>query len=245
MHLASHFCSGFCIGSIISSFGWVPGRSLFRFPVLIGVGAMLPDLDGISVFFNHKVYYGNAWYSHHGAFHSLLGIAFLSLLFTLIITIVWNPNGHCKNSLPSLRIFALLYLGNIIHIIEDLPCPLGPWQGLMILWPLLPNRFGGWSHIWWLNEYLMVVLFGSALSSLVIFEIIALRPSARSRLLKGMIILINLYALFLTFRFVIVSRYINPIQWQEYQKTLLGNSIYTLVKSLNTMIQHIWVWEIL
>jgi len=246
LHLVSHFCSGFCVGSILFRFGkGVPGVSTFTFPVLIGTGAMLPDLDGISIFFDHEVYYGSSWYSHHGALHSLIGIIPLSLILASIITIFWNRSKRCTPFRSLLLIFALLYSGNIIHVIGDLPCPLGPWWGLMMFWPVSTHRFGGWSHIWWLNEYLMMVLFIGALSSFVILGIMAKWPSTQSRRLETILILINLSVLFFLIRFIIVSRYIDPIQWQEYQTALLGEPLYTFLKSWNNTIQHIWIREIL
>ena len=246
MHLISHFCSGFCIGSIFSSFiRKTPITSLFTFPVLIALGSIFPDLDGISVFFNHKVYYETFWYSHHGAFHSLLGIAPFSLLFSAIITFVRNRSTYASFYRSLFPIFGLIFFGNIIHILEDLPCPLGPWHGLMIFWPLSSNRFGGWAHIWWLNEYLMVLLFSGMLSSLLLLGYMKAWPSTRPKLLKTTLIIINLIVLFFSIRFVIVSRYMNPTQWQEYQRALLGDSFYTFVKFWNVVIQHIWMQEIL
>lgn len=245
MHLLSHFCSGFCIGSIFSLLGRQEGASSFTFPVLIGVGAVLPDLDGISVFFNHSVYYGSLWYSHHGALHSLLGMAPLSFLLASLITRCLNRRAAGTRSRSPWLIFIPLYAGHVLHILEDLPCPAGPWGGLMTFWPLVFRRFGGWAHIWWVNEYLMVVLLSGALGSLVLLKIMQAWPSARPKLMATLLISINLWALFLALRFVLVSKYTDPLQWEEYQKALLGGPLYAFVRSWNTCIQPIWIREVL
>jgi hypothetical protein len=245
LHLVSHFGSGFVFGSVLAPFvSRRLGVPLLHLPTIIAVGTVLPDIDGVSVFFNHAVYYNQSWYSHHGCLHSLFGIIPCSLLFGLIITRVGKNNTLYRFPIHFLLVFAALYIGNIVHLAEDLPTPSGPWGGLMIWWPFTLQRFGGWSHIWWLNEYLMAVSILGLLSSFTLLRMMTAWPT-RANQISVILIASDVILLVCLVRFVIVSRYITPLQWQEYQKGLLGESFYTYIRSLNDMLQGIWIREIL
>lgn len=246
MHLISHIGSGICLGSIVYSLKrGNHEKSPFTIPLLIGAGAMLPDLDGVSIFFNHSVYYSSFWYSHHGALHSLFGIIPVSILVSLLITRVGRRVFENKFLHSHLSIFGLLYIGSVIHILEDLPCPPGPWQGLMVFWPLSTERYGGWGNIWWLDEYSMAVTTIGSICSMIILLVIANRQWARVAMLKALLVCSNSYVLFLTIRFVLFSKYVDPVQWEAHQRVLLGDFIYSVVKSWNVMIEHIWVRELI
>jgi len=245
MHLISHFGSAFCVGSLLSPYSTKFGTfSRFSFPAIVATGALLPDIDGISVLFNHRVYYGTYWYSHHGAVHSLSGILFLSITFALVISVLSTRSLQFQLRRLGI-IIASLYLGSIIHLIEDIPCPPGPWGGLMLFWPLSCHRFGGWSHIWWVNEYLIAVSFFGALSIFVIMLIFRYYSSIYLKRLEWALIPLSLLILLLVAKYVIVSRYVNPVQWKTYQISLLTEPPYNFIKFWNDKIQCIWVKEFL
>ncbi len=248
MHLISHFCSGFCAGSLMPRPSEEDSQalSILTVPTLTATGAVLPDLDGISVFFNHQIYYGPYAYSHHGSLHSPLGIFPLCLLLSYLFSRCregWSQRGLSRSYVSY---FIPLYLGSLLHLLEDLPCPPEPWGGLMILWPFSVQRFGGWAHIWFLNEFLMVFTFGASCLSLCLLVIIAKRRLvAWSRFSRLVLVGVNLSSLLIVLVFVLVSRYESEEQWEQVQRALLGDGLHSLAGMLNRLVEAIWSREIL
>lgn len=241
MHLISHFSSGFCIGSFLFAIRSNGVKaSPFLLPMLIGIGATLPDLDGVTIIFNRSVYYGNFWYSHRGILHSLFGIMPIAIVIAFFLTSFSRLSNKTHLLCRGFLVFVLLYAGCVIHILEDLPCPSVPWGGLRVFWPLSDQRIGGWSHIWWLNEYVMTILTIGMLLSLLVKVLMTKKMFYSSKVPRLLLVLNNGVILFLTTRFVIVSRYQDHTQWQLYQKGLLGSKVYAFVSSINSIYNNIW-----
>ena len=247
MHLVSHFSSGLCIGSFFMPFlgKKIPESSPFLAPVVIGIGATLPDIDGVSVFLNHGVFYGSQWYSHHGVLHSPVGSFFLCFLPTLIVGIYSLWRSRYELIRYCLLYSTLLLIGCMLHIVEDLPCPGEPWWGIMIFWPLSSQRYGGWSHIYWVNEYLMVVLSCGALISLALLAVMKKIPAKFHLLAASLMIGISTVTLAIALRFTWISKFENPIQWERYQKGIIGEPLFILAKFVNSLVQEIWAKELL
>lgn len=246
MHLISHFCSGVCVGSLLSTFlSRSNTKQSLVIPLVMGVGALLPDIDGITVFFNHRIYYSSLWYSHHGILHTPFG----SLLVAVCVFLMTLFAREClkqKNSFKGLLfIFIMLYLGFLLHIAEDMPCPPGPWQGLMLLWPISEQRFGAWTHIWWTNEFLMVIFSCGAFLTWTL-SLMTARDRFTQIIQPAVLIFeVNLSVVMLAILFVFISRYQNPLQWEDYQLKVLGELFYSCVNWLNKSIEPIWLREIL
>lgn len=244
MHLISHFCSGVCVGSLLSTICFRNSRKQPAvIPLAVGLGAILPDLDGITIFFSHRIYYSSLWYSHHGISHTLFGsllIVICLFVITTVVMICFNKNSY--NSL--LSVYTLLYLGCLLHIAEDMPCPPGPWHGFMLLWPVSEQRFGAWSHIGWIDEFLMVIFLVGVLFTCIL-SLMMTENNCRRIVQPGILIFeVNLMVVMLALLFIFMSRYQNPSQWEEYQSKILGESLYSCINWLNKIIEPIWSHEI-
>jgi hypothetical protein len=236
VHILSHFGTGFCVGAGIAAIG---GRARFDVSLWMGLGAVLPDLDGLTVFFDHKVYYSRYWFSHHGALHSPVVAATAVLLSQLLVLPMRGLEGSSRWRVP---VFVLI--GWLIHLLEDLPCPAGPWGGLPLLWPISSQRFGGWTHIWWLNEYLIAVLGLGALLAGLGLAFARWGPNAWARAAFLGVIAWATSALFLAAHFVATSRYESPRQWESYQRRRMGDGLYSLVHKANSEVAPIWSKQI-
>src|SRR5215210_4620460 len=150
MHFISHFSSGFCLGACLLPLNRrFPRTVSLAAPTLVAIGSLLPDLDGISVFFAHNVYYGSKWFSHRGALHTPLGI--LPLLILIVYGTPTETGGQDPPRDERGALLGFLYLGSLLHMVEDMMTPPGPWAGLMMLWPLSQRRAGGFARIFWVN----------------------------------------------------------------------------------------------
>jgi len=209
----------------------------------VAIGSLLPDLDGISVFFAHNVYYGSKWFSHRGALHTPLGI--LPLLILIVYGTPTETGGQDPPRDERGALLGFLYLGSLLHMVEDMMTPPGPWAGLMMLWPLSQRRAGGFARIFWVNEYLIAVLSVAALLSLALLLLMKRTPMPLRKVVAGLMILTSLGGLAETARFISVSEFKNPSQWKTYQQDLLGESLYNSIHHLVLSTQDIWVREIL
>jgi hypothetical protein len=241
MHLISHLGSSIVLATTIALFLNENNRYKNKYNIitLVGVGGILPDIDAISVLFDHSIFYSNAWYSHHGAMHSVFGIIPLAMTLS-ILSLYFKVNAGLTHIHKILAFnFAMIYLGCIIHQMEDLPSPEGPWGGLLLFWPISNERFGGWSHFWWQNEYLETLFFVAAVYSLLLYHVYTkyfqIKKIAFYALLAG-----NVGAIYLGSKFTLTSRYYDHPHWIIYQKKLLGDSIYSAINSFNRAYEMIW-----
>ncbi len=247
MHLVSHFCSALCAGVAASAL--LRDRthgSLFTVPLLLGAGAVLPDIDSVSVLVSHQVFYASSWYSHRGMAHSPFGALLLAAAAATMAGSFRKGTAWLAPARPWLVRFTCLSLGALLHIVEDLPCPRDPWQGLMLLFPLSDHRFGGWGHIFWVNEFLMVLFSAGALASAGLLLFLQRRPKPRrAGPITGLLVGLDAAVLALALVFVTVSRYESPEQWQRHQERLMGPALYRAAKSLNQAVEPIWSRELL
>lgn len=164
--------------------------------VLMGaIGGAFPDLDTITIWpgFDQiagswlgvsgaDLYFDQAWYSHQGFFHSLLGM----IVFTLLLW--WSSSHVYANSLrraPNtasafgyLRpYFVAFALGFGLHLLGDLFTPGGPWGGICLFYPF-DAYVGGWGKVWWWNNYdvALILVLGILINffSLVSFSMLSL-----------------------------------------------------------------------
>lgn len=232
---------GFCIGTLLAK----PNKNRprynlnYKIPLLVSIGSVIPDLDSISVFFNHSIYYSDKWFSHRGALHSFGGVICMSAImvgFYYIGTLIKKKSSHPKFPAAS---FIYLCLGGIIHLLADLPTPAEPWNGIMLFWPLSTTHVGGYGHIWWVNETLMLLFVMGATVCMVSFYIKVNYHKAK-KYCNSIIIATNLAVFSLAVYFIINSRFIEPKQWEAYQISILGKPIYSVIHNLNKCILFIW-----
>lgn len=145
-----------------------------------GVGAALPDVDTITLWHRFDnvigafldlsargkdIYFGNHWYSHHNASHSLAAGAAMALLLALFLYLAqgfsfWRTSSFDLRK--STKWYSLaLFAGYTMHLMGDLPTPGYIWEGIKLLWPL-PTAMGGTGHLWWWNNYDIFLLFLTA-----------------------------------------------------------------------------------
>lgn len=247
MTLLTHVLTGVCAGCVAApilekKFSIRSGTSVF----LVGLGAFLPDMDGITILFSHKTYYGTAWYSHHGAMHSLSGIALIALAIAALSLGVRRLSGKKADTRRFVQESLLIYFGSIIHLLGDLPTPPGHWLGLKLFWPFSDRIFGGWSRVWWINYYLIFFLSQIFTISLVLLGMnhFLRRGRLRSSLMI-LLVLINLAALGETVRYILTSHYLDRTQWSAYQHQLLGSSICNRFARISKKVFILWQKEIL
>ncbi len=163
----AHCATGLAAGGVVLPF--IKNffkTSYFALIVIFFISALLPDIDGLSIAFNHKVYFGKKWYSHHMFTHSFIGALVLSFIiavfyyfFATVIQGVRNLFRREKRLLENrgmrfLGAWLASFIGCIVHFLGDLPTPPGPWQGIALMWPSTAH-YGGWSNIFWHNWYLI------------------------------------------------------------------------------------------
>ena len=170
MDILTHTLSGIAVGTVISGFSRNGFKSKFEVIVFSAIGGALPDIDAISLWsgfdktfgklfrLNHPgkdIYVSKFWYSHHGFFHSLLASLILAFVIGLLFYAIQRrtTNYSLWDSLKANGfILTGFILGFIIHLLEDMPTPVGAWGGVRLLWPS-KLYFGGTGDIWWWNNY--------------------------------------------------------------------------------------------
>ena len=168
MDIISHTLTGLAVGTVASSFSKESWNSRFSIVFFGGLAGALPDLDAISKWsrfdetigemFNlahtgSQIYYGKFWYSHHGAFHSLVAPILLSLFVLTMVAAIrrFRSIDLLKQHLNSHSTKYLAFcLGFIFHLFEDMPTPASVWGGVNFFFPG-SSYVGGFGKIWWWN----------------------------------------------------------------------------------------------
>lgn len=237
-----HCASGVGVGGVLSpvlnkSFK-VPYRAL---TVIFIISSLLPDIDAVSLLFNHRIYFGKWWYSHHMLGHSLIGAAVFAIIIALIyITIAIALRGmrnlFRREKLPlegRIRRFigALLaaYIGCLAHFLGDLPTPPGPWGGIALMWPKM-EMYGGWGKIYWHNYYIIYLSIAFLIGYLAVQFVAGAFSSVRIKytqwagyLFRGISVIMSLFFLYKVALFVQESDYrsMGREKWIQYNRTLV------------------------
>jgi hypothetical protein len=106
--------------------------------------------------------------------------------------------------------------GGVIHLAGDLPTPPDPWGGIPLFFPLAA-RFGGWSHLGWVNEALFYLLGAAALAAGALAAAHHLSPPAGKPWLRAALAAVAGLALVGTVWFASISHYEGPAQWRSWQ----------------------------
>ncbi len=132
------------------------------------IASVFPDIDGLSLFISHKIYYGKEWYSHHMFGHSIaaalvtgLVMAFLYLLGATTVRGTANLFRRDKvllekRSLRFMGAFLAAFIAYGSHLAGDILTPPGPWGGIALFWPDKTMQ-GGWGRIFWHNWHIIYI----------------------------------------------------------------------------------------
>jgi membrane-bound metal-dependent hydrolase YbcI (DUF457 family) len=265
MDIITHTLSGVAIGTVVISFSQKGYKEKLKILAFSGFGAVLPDLDAISLWsgfdntfgrlFNldhsgKEIYFSKFWYSHHAFLHSLLAsllIAFLIWNFIYFLFSKQKPrsfNGLISQLKGQKLILIGFVAGFIIHLLEDMPTPSCVWGGVNLFWPS-KTYIGGTGDIWWWNNYdifLIVIL--------IILINLAILASTRLIKFKPTRWTISVFTIGLILSIVqIKSRDFNfnytghtlrynefELKSKEIQKDILGNKIYNFMVSFDNKI---------
>jgi len=189
MDIVSHTLTGVAVGTVAATIS----NGLWKRKGLIilsgGFGGALPDLDAISLWskfdstigsllgLSHsgkEIYFGKFWYSHHGAFHSLIAPILLILLIVLINALL-KKRFKISSVLESLKsnkyLMLAFFFGFIFHLFEDMPTPASVWGGVNLFFPSA-SYVGGFGIIWWWNNYDLVLIISGVIVLNLLINII-------------------------------------------------------------------------
>ncbi|MCL2334698.1 MAG: metal-dependent hydrolase [Endomicrobia bacterium] len=225
-------------------------------------GAVLPDLDAISLWskfdgtfgkifaLEHSgryIYSAKFWYSHHAFMHSVFaGILTAASAGAACFFIKKAARPPAFENIKKFFISKKLYFagflsGWLLHLLGDLPTPAAAWGGIRMWFPL-KAYVGGSGKIWWWNNYdifltaCAVIVINAALLSL-------------EKYLKGRIKILT-FAVFMSgflFAFYQIETrgfdfgYSGSTEkFQEYeqkskdvQKDILGGTLYKIMEKLD------------
>ena len=259
MDIISHTFTGVAIGTVVATASNLSGRKKGWIILLGGIGGAIPDFDAISLWSKfdstigsvlglghtgRSIYYGKFWYSHHGALHSVFAALFL--LFIAFLGIAMIRREYSFNAFKR-RIIRYRYgcssflLGYLLHLLEDMPTPSGPWGGVNLFFPS-KTYIGGYGKIWWWNNYDLVLIIFT-----VIFVNLSINLFSKRYYLKKMLASIGVFIFgFSLFIFQINNRPIdfsNSASYQEHereskriQKDILGDRLYQFMLSVDNKI---------
>ena len=154
-----------------------------------GFGGALPDLDAISLWskfdstfgellgLSHsgsQIYFGKFWYSHHGAFHSLLTPFVVVVVTFAIVCAIFKLrtlNLIRHNLAEHYLKYVAFYFGFTFHLFEDMSTPGSVWGGVNLFFPC-SSYIGGLGEIWWWNNYDLVLIIVSVIVINSVFNLI-------------------------------------------------------------------------
>ncbi len=243
MDIITHAISGIAVGSFIAG---IQQQKAVNKAGILGIsafGAILPDIDAISLWSKFDSTIGNIfqlehtgkdiytskfWYSHHGFMHSVtVSLLIVFVIYTFFYFILKNKKSSTFSEFISKnRMLGMAFcLGFFVHLIEDMPTPQGAWGGVNLFWPS-KAYFGGYGKIWWWNNY-DIFLIACTISVLNIFLIF-------SKLKRKIVVILSL--LFLISGFSVGCYNIQHRNFNFNEVTKQKNYAYLDQKSLE--IQH-------
>lgn len=258
MDILTHALSGVAIGTVIAGIAHSSIKQQIGYIAIGGFGAILPDIDAISLWSRfdasfgkllglaHRgkdIYSAKFWYSHHGFMHSIVACIAISILFCLLLHLIKTRFQPKELKLFPTRLFNNKYyllsfgLGFLLHLLGDLPTPSSSWGGINIFWPS-KQYLGGTGEIWWWNNYdIFLIISGIIISNLIVLLV----GKLQKRNIFKLTLTIFLLGFTLTF-FQIKTRPCNfayadhTTKYDQFeqesknvQKQILGNKLYKLM----------------
>lgn len=188
MDIFTHTLAGIAAASAIAGFSSRSLKDKFLMICCGAAGAMLPDLDAVTLWpafdtvigkavglsqTGRNIYCGHYWYSHHQFMHSLAGGVIFTLAGASIGYLYCRRRcGHRSASAIIMNISGFLlsfFFGYFMHLLGDLPTPDAVWNGIKLFWPLTTS-VGGFGYIWWWNNYdiFLIFLAGGTLNAVLV-----------------------------------------------------------------------------
>ncbi|NPA36383.1 MAG: metal-dependent hydrolase [Chlorobi bacterium] len=262
MAILTHTLSGIAVGTVMATFSKGKTKSKLFIAATGGLGGIFPDLDVISLWsgfdktigkiFNlshngRDIFSEQFWYSHHGILHSVTGILFVASIISVLFFIIsknlkpssLHKHNHFFNS--HILYFIAFFSGAIIHIIEDMPTPGGPWGGVMLFFPYT-KHFGGTGNIWWWNNYDIFIV---ALTVVFINITLLLIYNKSRPAIRHITVLILFVGISIVYHQINIRSYnfnkkdgINREEVsKEIQRRILGDEIYNMMIKFDNMIK--------
>ncbi len=195
------------------------------------LGAIAPDIDWITIFFDKETYFGFKWYSHHSFSHSIIGCLFLGLAFFFLYMGLEKLN-ICKyiNKKTISILIALFVFECLLHVFCDMVTIPGIWEGIPVFAPFSWKRYGGWSFMPW-RSYLTIYL---AVGSFMTFFFISF---IETKMKISKYVLPSVALVLLTFGGynVLNSKYISQEQWEMKERKLVGDNLYDFTRRLENL----------
>lgn len=253
MDILTHTLSGLAVGSVFA------GRSIGNFKtktsimIFSGFGATLPDIDAISLWskfdtifgrlfdlkYSGKVIYSEKfWYSHHGFMHSIAA----AILFTLLIwLLLWLFSKYKNSTLLDKKLLLFGFIsGFIIHLLQDMITPKGPWEGIRLFFPL-DIYVGGTGNIWWWNNYNLFLVVITIL--LINLSILLTFQNSKALVCKGATTTFIVGCLCFIWQVIYIDYNFNNQNFanceqksKEIQYKILGKNIYSKMEKLDNFL---------
>jgi len=258
MDILSHTLSGIAIGTVAASFVRTSKYSVKKKFLIVLSGALagaIPDIDAISLWSGfddfignplglsrsgREIYFGKLWYSHHGMFHSL----FMGLLIPLLWWLLGGIFSRNRLKLaPRIRDrwqrgklgMLTFFIAYGIHCFEDMITPSGSWGGVRLLYPSA-EYYGGWSKIWWWNNYDLFLI----ILSVILFNLVCQLFKKHRKFLVSFSIVIGvfLFALQIARRPNLNSAWNkNELASKQLQKKFLGSNVFNMMKKFDNSME--------
>jgi membrane-bound metal-dependent hydrolase YbcI (DUF457 family) len=169
-------------------------------------------------------------------FHSLFMGIFLPLLWWIIggvfsrnrLKFIPRLNDRWHRGKLGMLTFFLAYT---VHCFQDMITPSGSWGGVRLLFPSA-EYYGGWSKIWWWNNYDLFLIILSVILLNLVFQMIKKhrKPLVSISLSVGFF----LFALQIARRPNLNSVWNkNEIASKQIQKEFLGPKVFKMMKEFD------------
>lgn len=260
MDILSHTLTGIAVGTVGCAFVKRGRNSVRKKALIILSGALagaIPDMDAISLWsgfddyigstFNlshtgRQIYFGKLWYSHHGMFHSLFMGALIPVLWLVLGSVIGKRSGSIQNRFQ--RRFHSGKLGMLIffsayalHCFEDMITPSGSWDGVRLFFPST-EYYGGWSKIWWWNNYDLFLIILSVIVVNLVFQLF--KTKTKSLVFVSFFVGLALFVIQIARRpnmDTIWNK--NEVASKNLQKKFLGTKVYNVMEDFdNSMSLH-------
>ena len=262
MDIISHTLTGVAVGTVVSSFSKNKWYTKISIILIGGLGGALPDFDALSLWSKfdstigkifslthtgNQIYFGKLWYSHHGAFHSMLTPILISIVAIAIISLIHNFKqlDEIKKHLIINRFKYLAFcIGFIFHLLEDMPTPGSVWGGVNLFFPST-GYIGGFGKIWWWNNYDLVLIITLIIAINIGLNFIKNKSyQTRIKVTTATMclgIILGLYQVLtrpIDFSYTGHTKNYNTYERQskEIQKDILGEKLYNTMEAIDNMI---------
>jgi hypothetical protein len=262
MDILTHTLSGIAAGTVAASFSNGNLRKKLIISASGGIGGFFPDLDVISLWsgfdktlgriFNlshsgKEIFFGNFWYSHHGILHSVAGTLISALIFAFMFYILKNrfrklsTDGLLLFLKSNILVLTAFITGAVIHSIEDMPTPGGPWGGVMFFFPLT-KFYGGTGDIWWWNNYDIFLIVSATVFVNLSLLLISERTVMWFRKLIPVIFLAGAGLIIFqissrSYNFNVKGTKNHEVVSKEIQKRILGDRLFNVMVNIDNKIR--------